>query len=48
MSKGSTQRPVDQELFDKNFERIFGKNNVKRAKEKIERASTKRVKKDCS
>jgi hypothetical protein len=47
MSKGSTPRPVDQELFDKNFERIFGKHNVKRAKEKIERASIKRVKKDC-
>jgi len=44
MSKGSKPRRVDQDQFDKNFERIFGKHNVKRAKEKIERAAIKKNK----
>ena len=44
MSKGSTPKCADQDQFDKNFERIFGKHNVKRAKEKIQRAATKKNK----
>ena len=29
MSKGSRQRPVDQEKFNENYERIFGKKKKK-------------------
>jgi hypothetical protein len=35
--KGSKQRPTDKNKFDENFDRIFGKKEVKNGKSKTDR-----------
>jgi len=35
--KGSLQRPTDRKKFDENFDRIFGKKEVKDGKDKTDR-----------
>jgi len=35
--KGSKQRPTDRKKFDENFDRIFGKKEVKDGKDKTDR-----------
>ena len=35
--KGSLQRPTDKKKFDENFDRIFGKKEVKDGKDKTDR-----------
>ena len=35
--KGSLQRPTDRKKFDENYDRIFGKKEVKDGKDKTDR-----------
>ncbi len=41
MSKGSKRRPTDEEMFSRNYERIFGKKTSKKQTNKVSQ-TTKR------